>query len=80
MEFSIEALKTKNDLDMDFKLIKKYMKQLKDKIGGNREIMYSDIINLIAKEGYKGESVTKLIRWCGNQIKKGNYFIDFYLK
>ena len=40
--------------------------------------MYFDIINLIAKEGYGGENVSRLIRWCGNKIKNGDYFIDFY--
>lgn len=78
--FIIEAPKAKNKSEIDTDLLKQYISQLEDKIKGNRRIMYYDIINLIAKEGYRGENVSGLIRWCGNKIKNGYFFIDFYYK
>lgn len=78
VEFLIDLRKAKSELDIDINILNKYIKQLEDKIKGQRKIMYSDLINLIAKEGYKGEDVNKLIRWCGNKIKNGYNFIDFY--
>ena len=76
VESIIGAERTENKSEINIEL-KKYAQRVKEKIGEKREIMYSDIINLISKEGIKRENATKLIRWCGNQIKKGNDFIDF---
>ena len=43
-------------------------------IKGKREIMYSDIINLIARENYSGKLYNEIILWCNYNIRQGKYF------
>ena len=43
-------------------------------IKGKREIMYSDIINLIAKENYSGKLYNEIMLWCNYNIRQGKYF------
>lgn len=50
-------------------------KKIHQVIRGKREIMYSDIINLVVRNQYKGDIYNKIIIWCNYNIKKGNLFV-----
>ncbi len=78
VEFVIEAKKIDRETDLDINLLKQYINRLEVKLKGSRKIMYSDIINLIAREENIGENVSKLMRWCGTKIKRGIYYINDY--
>ncbi len=58
-------------------LLKELYTQLKKIIKENRPIMYSDIINVIIRKEFCGESYNQLIIWCNYHIRKGNYLVDF---
>lgn len=45
-------------------------------IRGRRKIMFSDVINFIAKEGSNDELSNRLILWCSYKIRLGGVFID----
>ena len=45
-------------------------------IGEKRKIMFSDIINLIAKEGLNDELSNRLILWCNYKMRLGEVFLD----
>jgi len=45
-------------------------------IRGKRKIMYSDIINLIIREGMKDDISKQLILWCNYKIRIGEIFVD----
>ncbi|MFX1489532.1 MAG: hypothetical protein ACFFBI_10310 [Promethearchaeota archaeon] len=49
--------------------------QLNKIFQGKREIMYSDIINLIIREGKVGDNYNELIRWCNYKIRLGETFV-----
>jgi hypothetical protein len=51
------------------------IKTLKKKIQGRRKVMYSDIINLIIREGYIGETYSALILWCNYKIRLGEIYL-----
>jgi hypothetical protein len=57
-------------------LLKKIMLSLKAIIDGKREIMYSDLINLIIRKGYRGEDYNQLLLWCNYKIRIGEIFIE----
>ena len=57
-------------------LLKRIFKELNLIIRGKREIMYSDIINLIIREGYKGEIYNELILWCNYNIRQGKFIVE----
>jgi hypothetical protein len=63
----------KNNVDL--------LKEIKSKLNlifkGKREIMYSDIINLIIREGMVGENYNNLILWCNYKIRLGETFVEF---
>lgn len=52
--------------------IKTKISQLLD---GKREVMYSDIINYIIREQYKGDTFNKLILFCAYKIKLGEFIV-----
>ncbi len=56
-------------------LFKSIFKELNLIIKGKREIMYSDIINLIIRKGYKGEIYNEIILWCSYNIRQGKYIV-----
>jgi hypothetical protein len=56
-------------------LFKRIFKELDLIIKGKREIMYSDIINLIIREGYRGEIYNEIILWCNYNIRQGKYIV-----
>ncbi|MFX1522646.1 MAG: hypothetical protein ACFFCC_03970 [Promethearchaeota archaeon] len=43
---------------------------------GKREIMYSDIINLIIREGRIGNGYNELLLWCNYKIRLGETFVE----
>ena len=51
--------------------------ELKKIISNKRQITYSDIINYLIKQDYRGEIYTQIILWCNYNIRKGNFFLDF---
>jgi hypothetical protein len=55
-------------------LLEKLFKKINLIIKGKREIMYSDIINLIAKENYNGKLYNEILLWCNYNIRQGKYF------
>ena len=57
--------------------LKKIMIQLNKMINGKRGIMYSDIINLIVREGIKDDKSKQLILWCNYKMKFGEIFVEF---
>ncbi len=58
-------------------LLNNIISKLKQIIKGKREIMYSDIINLIIREGYIGKNYNLLILWCNYKIRLGKIFVEF---
>ncbi|NVM43618.1 MAG: hypothetical protein HWN79_01775 [Candidatus Lokiarchaeota archaeon] len=54
-------------------LIKRIIKEIEQSIKGKRKIMYSDIINLIIRENYRGKMFNEIILWCNYKIKQGKY-------
>lgn len=58
-------------------LLNNIISKLKQIIKGKREIMYSDIINLIIREGYIGKNYNLLILWCNYKIRLGKTYIEF---
>ena len=57
-------------------ILEKIMNKLKRIINGRREIMYSDIINLIIRKGYIGKKYNLLILWCNYKIRIGKTFVE----
>ncbi len=55
-------------------LLEKIFKKINLIIKGKREIMYSDIINHIARENYSGKLYNEIILWCNYNIRQGKYF------
>ena len=49
------------------------MKEIEQSIKGKRKIMYSDIINLIIREDYRGKMFNEIILWCNYKIRQGKY-------
>jgi len=54
-------------------LLKRIMKEIDQSIKGKRKITYSDIINLIIREDYRGKMFNEIILWCNYKIKQGKY-------
>jgi len=68
--------KIKEFPDKNYDTLNYIYKELKRKIDGKRGIMYSDIINLIIREGYKGDIYNQVIIWCNYNIRQGKFFVD----
>jgi len=56
-------------------LIKGIMKEIDKSLKGKRKIMYSDIINLIIREDYRGKMFNEVILWCNYKIRQGKYYV-----
>lgn len=69
--------KIKNISSLNCKALENIIKKLKPIIGGKREIMYSDIINLIIREGFIEEEYKQLIIWCNYKIRLGKTYVEF---
>jgi len=62
--------------DKNSKFLEQIITKLNIIIRGRRKIMFSDIINFIAKEGLNNELSNRLILWCNYKIRLGGVFID----
>jgi len=67
--------KIKNITLIHNNLFKRIFKELNIIIKGKREIMYSDIINLIIREDYKGKTYDEILLWCNYNIRQGKYIV-----
>ncbi|MFX0080120.1 MAG: hypothetical protein ACFE94_00030 [Candidatus Hodarchaeota archaeon] len=61
-----------NNIDV----LREIQRKLNDIFQGKRKIMYSDIINLIIREGKVGENYNNLILWCNYKIRSGEIFVE----
>ena len=57
-------------------LLEEIKKKLKKTFQGKREIMYSDIINLIIREDKVGNEYNEIILWCNYKIRLGETFVE----
>ena len=67
--------KIKNFPDNNPTFLREVICRLDNIIKGKRRIMYSDIINLILREGHKDEISKELILWCNYKIRSGELFV-----
>jgi len=56
-------------------LLEKLFKKIKFSIKRKRKMMFSDIINLIARENYNGKLYNEILLWCNYNIKQGKDFV-----
>ena len=74
-DYRIEKIE---DFDIEhIEVLKSLINKLIKILSGKRDVMYSDIINLIIRGNYKGEIYNHLIRWCNIQIKHGKFIIEY---
>jgi hypothetical protein len=59
------------------KILQNILETLGEKLRERRKIMYSDVINLIIREGYMGDVYSKIILWCNYKIRLGKTYIEF---
>ncbi|MHA2007461.1 MAG: hypothetical protein ACXABO_06965 [Promethearchaeota archaeon] len=79
MKINQEFLTTnhyKNLSNNNYKILREIIKKMEMILNGKREIMYSDIINLIIREGYIGESYNDIILWCNYKIRLGEIYVE----
>ena len=69
--------KIKNFPIRNWKTLENIIRRVKQIINGKREIMYSDVINFIIREGYLGEEYKQLIIWCNYKIRLGKTYVEF---
>ena len=69
--------KIKNFPEKNSTFLKEIINKLNKIIKGKRRIMYSDIINLIFREGLNDKSCNELILWCNYKIRIGEIFVEF---
>ncbi len=63
-------------------VLEKLFKKVNQIIKGKRDVMYSDIINIIARKNYSGKLYNEIILWCNYNIRQGKYFAiipDFFI-
>ena len=58
-----------------YDLIRRILKEIDHSIKGKRKTMYSDIINLIIREDYRGKMFNEIILWCNYKIRQGKYIV-----
>ena len=69
--------KIKNFPIRNRKILETIIRRVKQIINGKREIMYSDVINFIIREGDIGEEYKQLIIWCNYKIRLGKTYVEF---
>ena len=60
----------------NIELLQEIKNKLEKIFQGRRRIMYSDIINMIIREGKIGDSYNELILWCNYKIRLGETFLE----
>ena len=58
-----------------YKLMLGIIEKLDLILKGKRALTYSDIINLIIREGYVGDSYNEIILWCNYKIRLGEFYV-----
>lgn len=58
-------------------LLEKLIEKLNTIIKGRRELLYSDLLNLIIREGYIGIEYGLIITWCNYKIRSGKTVLKF---
>jgi len=76
MKIEVNYQSIENIPKNNVELIRDIKNKLNQIFNGKREIMYSDIINLIIREGRVGENYNNLILWCNYKIRLGETFVD----
>ncbi|MFX0038411.1 MAG: hypothetical protein ACFFCY_04370 [Promethearchaeota archaeon] len=66
----------KNISTSNCEILENIIQKIEKKVKGRRKIMYSDVINLIIREGHMGENYCKLILWCNYKIRLGKTYIE----
>jgi len=61
----------KNFPKENFALLNEILNRLKQNLKEKREIMYSDIINLIIRKGDTEEKLNQLLLWCNYKMRLG---------
>lgn len=61
----------KNFPKENFALLNEILNRLKQNLKEKREIMYSDIINLIIRKGDTEEKFNQLLLWCNYKMRLG---------
>ena len=56
-------------------LLENLFKEINHIIKGKRDVMYPDIINLIARENYSGKLYSEIILWCNYNIRQEKYYV-----
>jgi len=69
--------KIKNFPIRNWKTLETIIRRVKQILNGKREIMYSDVINFIIREGDIGEEYKQLIIWCNYKIRLGKTYVEF---
>jgi len=75
----------KRNIDMNsshLDVLENLFKNVNQIIKGKRDVMYSDIINIIARKNYSGKLYNEIILWCNYNIRQGKYFAiipDFFI-
>jgi len=59
------------------KLLKRIKNEILKDLDQKREVMFSDIINLIIRKDYEGEIYTRLIIWCNYKMRIGEIYLKF---
>ena len=70
-----QSKEAQNITASQYDLIKGIMKDLDQSIKGKRKIMYSDIINLIIRENYRGKIYNEILLWCNYKIRQGKHIV-----
>ena len=68
-----QSKEAQNNTPPHHDVIKGIVKEINQSIKGKRKIMYSDIINIIIREDYRGKVFNEIILWCNYKIKQGKY-------
>ena len=51
------------------------MKETDQSIMGKRKMLYSDIINLVIREDYRGKMYNEILLWGNYNIRRGKYIV-----
>ncbi len=72
---SIEKIKKSPSANTE--LLKDLLRKINKIIDGKRAVMYSDVINLIIREGFIEENYKNILLWCNYKIRAGETFVEF---
>ena len=70
-----QAKEAQNITSSHHDLLKRILKEIDQSIRGKRKALYSDIINLIIREDYRGKMYNEILLWCNYNIRRGKYIV-----